>query len=349
MRFALLILLLVALPALAQEPRSAARRNAGFGSPVPEPIGISNYKAAAGLWYFLHQSQNHASNPGAITAVNGLLAEAAIGGVSLADTPKDAWAEKHHPFVVKSANVESGTVGPGLMLIGVTGEIPGLGQEHFAKNGPSDLVPVLLQLAEDKEGPATMGVVRPAENGRPVRFEVFAKRMENADKAALIFLNRNDRSWAMYRDGTFGKPIDSLFFAKIDEKSLIAVEAARVKAEKEMAEANRKQAIKSAAEDPQKRREDNQKIDDVVAKHAAQAKAVADAKAKAEEEAKYRQWESIGAGKIEAKILRYGNGVVTLQDRSGTPIKVELTQLNEADRAAYEKWRRDRQKTAVIK
>jgi hypothetical protein len=70
----------------------------------------------------------------------------------------------------------------------------------------------------------------------------------------------------------------------------------------------------------------------------------AEQRAAIEEAARYRNWTSIsGKHTIEAKIVSYANGVVTLENRSGKKIKVETTKLSDVDRVFIDKWRTERQ------
>lgn len=61
------------------------------------------------------------------------------------------------------------------------------------------------------------------------------------------------------------------------------------------------------------------------------------------EDAKFRTWSSAG-GKfaVDAKIVSYGNGQVTLENRTGKRIKVPLERLSDSDRAFVDKWRDER-------
>jgi hypothetical protein len=49
-----------------------------------------------------------------------------------------------------------------------------------------------------------------------------------------------------------------------------------------------------------------------------------------------RPWSAAG---FEASLTSYANGVVTLEKRDGTKIKVDVTKLSNADQQFVTKWR----------
>jgi hypothetical protein len=106
----------------------------------------------------------------------------------------------------------------------------------------------------------------------------------------------------------------------------------------------RKREEKERAEDA--KRQEKEKLAEADRERLKREKGLSDEQAEMEyqaaiENAKFRIWTSADANfSTEAKIISYGNGIVTLEKRDGKKIRVRLEKLSESDRTFINSWRR---------
>jgi hypothetical protein len=328
MRFVVISALLFSIPAFAtaQSPTAVDRLKEGFGAAKVEmpPIELISGKAIFGLRRYCSAAQSRTFNKVEVDAVHAYLTETFVDGVSVDQQPKDAWDSKYNHFNVVSSKLEPAPIEAGLVLIHLSGALSGVRPDQIDKKGIPSIVPVLIQF--DKNGGSRAGMGRihtESGNVNSYTFHIVNERMPAADKCILIFVNRSDRSWAAYRDATLGTPKNSLLVAKIDERTLLDLEAKL----SEAAKANAKDQIEKT------------KAREVEIAAKANVEAAQQAKQNALDTAEFRKWAVLGGKDAsEAKIVDYAEGVITLQRTDEKTVKVRVSRLSKSDKAYFNEW-----------
>lgn len=101
-------------------------------------------------------------------------------------------------------------------------------------------------------------------------------------------------------------------------------------------------AKKAADEAKRKHEEAERKNMELARQRVEEATRNAEAQYAGLEEAKFRAWTSTAGTTVEAKLISYANGSVTLESRQGKRTRVALDKLSDADNEYVKKWWEER-------